>query len=217
MSGADNGELTMARIEGRLPYAKRQASASTIGSAKVSQALHASRGIDPDMVRAHVDALQRRREQELQVDRESRQARKDAANRIRMETRLAKLRQQQEVWARQAEVARAGIEREAKAAALLDERQSVRVLPVTVTVARIVQIASTFYGVRIPEIKGAGRTRRVAKARFGVYWASRVLLGLSTPQIGARMNRDHSTIVSALRKDRAEFDPFIEFAREVLS
>lgn len=53
------------------------------------------------------------------------------------------------------------------------------------------------------EVMGRGREARIANARHTVYWSLREA-GLSLPAIGRVMDRDHSTVLSGIRKVDAD-------------
>ena len=76
---------------------------------------------------------------------------------------------------------------------------------------RAVVLVAAASGVSVADIKGASRTPIVCRAR----WATMHLMrarGLSTPQIGRALNRDHTTVlygldrVKALRLVNPDFD-----------
>lgn len=61
-------------------------------------------------------------------------------------------------------------------------------------IADIVTLASRLSGVPREAIIGAGRHRPVVRVRQAVYYVARAS-GYSYPQIGARMNKDHSSVI----------------------
>jgi chromosomal replication initiation ATPase DnaA len=63
------------------------------------------------------------------------------------------------------------------------------------------KIAAT-HGVTLEAMYGPSRARKVAYARFEA-WACLQAHGLSTVRIGRIFSRDHSTIVSGLKRRRA--------------
>lgn len=70
-----------------------------------------------------------------------------------------------------------------------------------VTVPMIIAATSEYYGVTVEEIVGTARTRKLVDARQIAMYISRDLTELSLPKIGAEFgNRDHSTVVHAIRK-----------------
>lgn len=67
-------------------------------------------------------------------------------------------------------------------------------------VSDIITIAARLSGIASEAITGPGRSRNITRVRQAVYYVARSN-GHSYPQIGARVNRDHSTIVYGV--DRA--------------
>jgi chromosomal replication initiator protein len=59
------------------------------------------------------------------------------------------------------------------------------------------------FGVRFDELLGKGRHAHLAQARHVLAWLLRQR-GLSYPAIGKYLNKDHTTIMSAVRKVDAE-------------
>lgn len=67
-------------------------------------------------------------------------------------------------------------------------------------------IAAAAYetGVSPARIRGDGRCRAEVRARFGVAWAAREVLGLSSTTIGRALgDRDHATILHAWKRAQA--------------
>ena len=64
----------------------------------------------------------------------------------------------------------------------------------------VIKAASDYYGIPTDAILGRGRYSEVLRARFSIYYVLRERDGMSTPQIGKRLNRDHSTVLSGLRR-----------------
>lgn len=56
------------------------------------------------------------------------------------------------------------------------------------------------FGVSRAELLGDGRHGYVTRARFAAAWIARRRHGYSTPRIGRALNRDHSTILNAIRR-----------------
>jgi chromosomal replication initiation ATPase DnaA len=68
-----------------------------------------------------------------------------------------------------------------------------------VTPADVIDLTAKGYGVSVEAITGRARTRYVCKARREAIRSLRAI-GLSFDEIGALLgNRDHSTLISALR------------------
>lgn len=69
----------------------------------------------------------------------------------------------------------------------------------TTALAKIAGDVSEVSGVSIDEMKGRSRNRQTVDARQLCYWQGRKA-GLSLPEIGRFFNRDHTTVLSGLRK-----------------
>lgn len=65
----------------------------------------------------------------------------------------------------------------------------------------IVQEAAELYHVRPEEILGRGRSKSIARARHSVFLSLRVR-GLSYPEIGRLMGRDHTTVLAVCQRMR---------------
>lgn len=70
----------------------------------------------------------------------------------------------------------------------------------TAQINRIVLQVSKATGVKPNEIMGQSRTRHVVRARFAAMVITRDYLGLSYPAIGRAFNRDHTSVINAMRK-----------------
>jgi hypothetical protein len=53
------------------------------------------------------------------------------------------------------------------------------------------------------DIKGDGMERRLVAARYETFWRLRTETTMSSPMIGAKLNRDHSTVLYGVRKHQA--------------
>ncbi len=62
------------------------------------------------------------------------------------------------------------------------------------TADHIIEVIATYYGVRVEALRSESRARTVSEARLFVYGLCRDLTELSLPEIGAALNRDHSTV-----------------------
>ena len=84
-----------------------------------------------------------------------------------------------------------------------------------VTARDCVRIASTVSGVNADLIASPNRSHKVASARYIAMWLARYCAGMSFPQIGAALDRDHSTIVVGVRKStqRSDLQPALRTAR----
>lgn len=84
--------------------------------------------------------------------------------------------------------------------------------PVNITVDRIINVVSKYYGIPSEEIKGKKRTNDIAMARNISIYIMREVTELSLPNIGKMMNRDHTTILSSYRsvENKIKKDPSFE-------
>ena len=75
----------------------------------------------------------------------------------------------------------------------------------------ILQEVSSFYNVPVDRICGKSKTRDVVKPRQAAIYLIRELVGLSLPEIGEVMGRDHSTVYYALQRmeEQLKEDPTI--------
>lgn len=78
-------------------------------------------------------------------------------------------------------------------------------------VSDIITIAARISGVSAQAIIGMGRTRPVVRVRQAVYFVAREN-GHSYPQIGVRMNRDHSSVLHGVSAAMDWADRFPEYA-----
>lgn len=69
------------------------------------------------------------------------------------------------------------------------------VSPSTMIIRRIAKE----FGVTVEELRGPDRRKRIAHIRHAAMYACVVETKLSYPQIGAAFNRDHSTVINAVR------------------
>ena len=73
-----------------------------------------------------------------------------------------------------------------------------------------IRSAAAYFDIALEDLTGARRTNDVVRARCAVIYVLRHRHKLSLPQIGQRMNRDHSSIMHALRIFDARFSSDIE-------
>jgi len=66
--------------------------------------------------------------------------------------------------------------------------------------ARVIDAVSKSTGVTVAEIIGPRRDRHIVRARFASMAIARDYLDLSLPQIGREFNRDHTSVINALRR-----------------
>jgi chromosomal replication initiator protein len=70
-----------------------------------------------------------------------------------------------------------------------------------VTVDAILKAVSSYYSVKVAEIKGQRRHRGIARPRMLAMYLSRELTGASFPEIGQRFGgKDHTTVMNACRR-----------------
>lgn len=80
----------------------------------------------------------------------------------------------------------------------------------------ILEVVSRRYNVSILDIRSQRRNARFVLPRMVVAYLARHLTFMSYPEIGRRLgNRDHTTILSAVRKIKARMQSDPDFAREV--
>ncbi|QDU18118.1 DnaA/Hda family protein [Urbifossiella limnaea] len=72
------------------------------------------------------------------------------------------------------------------------------------TVAGIIEKVAAAFGVSPKELLGASRLRRVLVPRQVAMFLAREVCGLSFPRLAAAFGRDHTTVLHAVRKIRAE-------------
>ena len=64
----------------------------------------------------------------------------------------------------------------------------------------VIRTVAEHYGIKPADIKGDRRHQPTARARQVAMYLARKLCGLSTPQLGEKFDRDHSTIIAATQK-----------------
>lgn len=69
-----------------------------------------------------------------------------------------------------------------------------------VTIDRIQRVVCQHFDVTLEELKGSRRTQEVTMPRQIAMYLSRVLVNASSTHVGAKFERDHSTVLSAERK-----------------
>lgn len=86
------------------------------------------------------------------------------------------------------------------------------------TTKDITRLVSLHTGVSVDDILSVRRTRKIAHARMAVCYIARNQ-GMSFPQIGKRMNRDHTTIIYAYEQvpELAKRDPAFAAMIEAVS
>ena len=84
--------------------------------------------------------------------------------------------------------------------------------PVSDTVSRIIECVAKHYGVRIEDILGTSRTKKIKTARNVAMYIVRSMTSMSLPQMGVVFCRDHSTIHSNINAVETELstDPVLD-------
>ena len=68
-----------------------------------------------------------------------------------------------------------------------------------ITIADILEVTADYYGLKISDLKSVRRERRIARPRQMAMYLSKLLTSLSLPDIGMHFERDHTTILHAIR------------------
>ncbi len=71
--------------------------------------------------------------------------------------------------------------------------------PIPATLCQMVKVGASNHGFSVEDVTGPCRKRDLAVVRWKIAMAAR-LAGYSLTQIGWALNRDHSSILSGLRK-----------------
>jgi chromosomal replication initiator protein len=73
-----------------------------------------------------------------------------------------------------------------------------------ITAATIMAVIAEYFDTTVEELRGPGKTRPLAQSRQIAMYLCRELTDLSLPKIGQAFGRDHTTVMYAERKIRAE-------------
>lgn len=83
-------------------------------------------------------------------------------------------------------------------------RESVRGLesnaPLQLSVESVQRAVCAFYDVKLADLKGSRRSKEIITPRQVAMYLARKLTGASYPEIGARFQKDHATIINAVTK-----------------
>lgn len=71
--------------------------------------------------------------------------------------------------------------------------------PAGEAVTEVLAIVAREYGLGAEELRGPRRTRSVAEARLMAYALLRDTAGMSYPEIGAALHRDHTTVMHGVK------------------
>lgn len=86
-----------------------------------------------------------------------------------------------------------------------------------INIQKIVMVVCDFYGVTAIDIKSSRRTANVVRPRQAVMYLARTLTTKSLPQIARQIgDRDHTTVLHAVRKMGALFETDPEFREQML-
>ena len=83
-------------------------------------------------------------------------------------------------------------------------RESMRGLeqgaPLQLSVEAVQRAACSFYDVKLADLKGTRRSKEIITPRQVAMYLARKLTGASYPEIGARFQKDHATVINAVTK-----------------
>ena len=74
---------------------------------------------------------------------------------------------------------------------------------------------SKYYNVTVEALSSPKRQRHLVKARQMAMYICRKLTGISSPELGARFHRDHSTVISSCEKIESELNEDLNLRREL--
>jgi len=80
---------------------------------------------------------------------------------------------------------------------------------------KVIEAVATKYGFTVRDIMGRKRTAELSTARFEAYHRVKQSTGYSLPHIGRIFGRDHTTILSGLRKYEERKNARVEKAATV--
>jgi chromosomal replication initiation ATPase DnaA len=69
-------------------------------------------------------------------------------------------------------------------------------------ITQALQLVAEDHGIKVKDLRGHARSKRFCRARRDAYAALRYL-GLSLPEIGRALRKDHTTVLAGLRKREA--------------
>jgi len=89
--------------------------------------------------------------------------------------------------------------------------------PVELTIDQVLDIVAAYFGLRVDDLKGPRRTKKIASARHIAMYLARDLTDMSLPQIGRSLGgRDHSTILHGYAKIAGLFEKDDSIRRQIL-
>lgn len=96
-------------------------------------------------------------------------------------------------------------------------RDVLNVLDRRVTVEEIQQKVAERYGIRVSEMQSKRRERTVARPRQVAMYLAKALTPRSLPEIGRKFDRDHTTVIHAVRKIEEMMETDASFRSEIES
>lgn len=84
------------------------------------------------------------------------------------------------------------------------------------TLAEIIEVVSSYYGLEPEQLKGPRRTQEIAGPRQIAMYLAREETDASLPQIGKAFNRDHSTVLYGYEKISDQIDEDNQLRRQML-
>lgn len=89
--------------------------------------------------------------------------------------------------------------------------------PVELTIDQVLDIVAAYFGLRVDDLKGPRRTKKIAFARHIAMYLARDLTDMSLPRIGQSLGgRDHSTILYGYGKIAGLFEKDDSIRRQIL-
>ncbi len=81
---------------------------------------------------------------------------------------------------------------------------------------QIIGAVATYYGLSTDDLRGARRSRRIAQPRQVAMYLMREETDASLPQIGAQLDRDHTTVLYGCERIRTQLEHNDQLKREVM-
>jgi chromosomal replication initiator protein len=89
--------------------------------------------------------------------------------------------------------------------------------PVELTIDQVLDIVAAYFGLRVDDLKGPRRTKKIAFARHIAMYLARDLTDMSLPRIGQSLGgRDHTTILYGYGKIAGLFEKDDSIRRQIL-
>lgn len=88
--------------------------------------------------------------------------------------------------------------------------------PIEVTIKSIQEVVANYYNIRVEDIQGSKKPKRIAYPRQIAMYLSRKLLDISLPKIGEQFGgRDHTTVIHACSKIEKELEKDCELQKTI--